>query len=97
MTEPPSASNNPLDGFCGFPRSASERQTANVIQLMIPGNGKEVPDYLPQSLPLMIVRSDFFLWTRTRKVPAPPDLLRLAEIAIALGMPSRWREPGHEN
>jgi hypothetical protein len=42
-------------------------------------------------MPNLVERSDFLLWTRTRRISAPPELLWLAAIAIALGMPNRLR------
>jgi hypothetical protein len=42
--------------------------------------------WLPPWTPLLIEFSDFVLWTRRRQIAAPPELLRLPERAIALGL-----------
>ena len=42
--------------------------------------------WLPPWTPPLTEFSDFVLWTRRRQIAAPPELLRLAERAIALGL-----------
>jgi hypothetical protein len=41
---------------------------------------------LPPWTPPLTEFSDFVLWTRRRQIAAPPELLRLPERAIALGL-----------
>jgi hypothetical protein len=51
----------------------------------------EAPSVQPIALPWippLIERSDFLVWTRRRQLAAPAELIRLAELAIALGCPT---------
>jgi hypothetical protein len=63
----------------------------NVVRLPSPASSGAARGWPSPWMPNLVERSDFLLCTRTRRISAPPELLWLAAIAIALGMPNRLR------
>ena len=63
----------------------------NVPHLVLEADGTPAKDRHWPEMPPLVEHAECLLWHRTRRIPTSPELVRLAEVAIGLGLPDRFR------